>query len=145
MKVEAWFFGGGGPLFLVFAVVYGSVTDWNEPVGAACLFLTAGLATLIGAYLGYTARHIDARPEDDPFGEIAQGAGELGEFAPYSWWPLAAAGVWVTVRGRPAAGGAAILFAGLAIGWWLVYIGAGMSAVGVVGLVYEFYRGEHAH
>ena len=133
MKVEAWFFGGGGPLFLVFAVVYGSVTDWNEPVGAACLFLTAGLATLIGAYLGYTARHIDARPEDDPFGEIAEGSGELGEFAPYSWWPLAAAS------------GAAILFAGLAIGWWLVYIGVGMSAVGVIGLVYEFYRGEHAH
>jgi hypothetical protein len=133
VKVEAWFFGGGAPLFLVFAVVYGSVTNWNEPVGAACLFLTAALALLIGGYLGYTARQIDARPEDDLFGEIADGAGELGEFAPYSWWPLAAAS------------GAAMLFAGLAVGWWLVFIGAGVSAVGVVGWVYEFYRGEHAH
>ena len=133
MKVEAWFFGGGAPLFLVFAVVYGAVTHWDEPVGVACLFLTTGLAALIGAYLGYTGRHIDARPEDDAFGEIAQGAGELGEFAPYSWWPLAAAG------------GGALLFTGLAVGWWLMAIGAGVGAIGLVGWVFEFYRGEHAH
>jgi hypothetical protein len=133
VKVEAWFFGGGAPLFAAVAVVYGVVTDWNEPVGAACLFLTAGLALLIGAYLGYTGRVIDARPEDDPFGEISQGAGELGEFAPYSWWPLAAAS------------GGALLFAGLAVGWWLVFIGLGLSVLGVVGWVFEFYRGEHAH
>ena len=133
MKVEGWFFAGGTPIFLAFAIVYGSVTNWDEPVGVACLFLTAGLAILIGGYLFYTARHIDARPEDDPYGEIAQGAGELGEFAPYSWWPLAAAG------------GAAILFAGLAVGWWLGAIGAGVAAVGVVGWVFEFYRGAHAH
>jgi uncharacterized membrane protein len=133
VKVEAWFFGGGTPLFLIFAVVYGKVTDWDEPVGVACLFLTAGLASLIGGYLAYTARVIDARPEDDPFGEIAEGAGELGEFAPYSWWPLAAAG------------GAALLFAGLAVGWWLVFIGVLFSAIGVIGWVFEYYRGEHAH
>ena len=133
MKVEAWFFGGGVPLFVVFAVVYGQVTDWNEPVGTSCLFLTAGLALLIGGYLGYTARVIDARPEDDGFAEIAEGAGELGEFAPYSWWPLAAAG------------GAAVLFAGLAVGWWLVIIGVAFSGLGLVGWVFEFYRGEHAH
>jgi hypothetical protein len=133
VKIEAWFFGGGAPLFLAFAIIYGSVTGWHEPVGAACLFLTAGLATLIGGYLAYTARHIDARPEDDPYGEIAQGAGELGEFAPYSWWPLAAAG------------GGAIVFAGMAVGWWLMAIGALVSALGVVGWVFEFYRGEHAH
>jgi uncharacterized membrane protein len=133
VKVEAWFFGGGVPLFVVFGVVYGWITEWDEPVGVACLFLTAGLALLIGGYLGYTARVIDARPEDDPYAEIAEGAGELGEFAPYSWWPLAAAT------------GAGAVFAGLAIGWWLVFIGLGMSAIGVVGWVYEFYRGEHAH
>jgi hypothetical protein len=133
VKVEAWFFGGGAPLFLVFAIVYGSVTHWEEPVGVACLFLTTGLAALIGGYLAYTARHIDARPEDDAFGEIAEGAGELGEFAPYSWWPLAAAG------------GGALLFAGLAVGWWLMVIGAGVGALGLVGWVFEFYRGEHAH
>lgn len=133
MKIEAWFFGGGAPLFTLFAVVYGYNTQWHEEVGLACLFLTAGLALLIGAYLAYTARHIDARPEDDKFGEIAEGAGELGEFAPYSWWPLAAAT------------GGALLFTGVAVGWWLVAIGVGVSAFGVVGMVFEFYRGDHAH
>lgn len=133
MKVEAWFFGGGAPLFVAFAVAYGLNTHWHEPVGLACLILTAGLAILIGGYLAYTARHIDARPEDDSFGEIAEGAGELGEFAPYSWWPLAA-GL-----------GGAVLFAGLAVGWWLIVIGAGLGAFGLIGLVFEFYRGEHAH
>ncbi len=133
MKIESWIFLGGAPLFLVFAVVYSSVTGWNEPVGSACLFLTFGLALLIGAYLAYTARHIDARPEDNPYGEIAEGAGELGEFAPYSWWPLAigASGVF--------------LFAGVAIGWWMIAIGALFASISVVGWVFEFYRGEHAH
>lgn len=133
MKVEAWFFAGGTPLFVAFALVYGSVTGWDEPVGVACLFLTAGLAILIGGYLFYVAKVIDPRPEDDGFAEIAEGAGELGEFSPFSWWPLAAAS------------GAAVLFAGLAVGWWLFFIGAALSTLGLVGWVFEYYRGEHAH
>lgn len=133
MKVASGFFLGGAVLFTAFAVVYGFVVAWEEPVGVAGLFLTAGLSALIGAYLAYTSRHIDALPEDNPLGEIAEGAGELGEFAPYSWWPLAAAG------------GAAIIFAGMAVGVWLMAIGALVAAIGVVGWVFEFYRGEHAH
>jgi Cytochrome c oxidase subunit IV len=133
MKVEAWLFGAGAPLFTVFAVAYGIMSHWDEPVGLAGLFLLAGLAALIGAYLGYTGRHIDPRPEDDPFGNIDQGAGELGEFAPYSWWPLAAAA------------GGAVIFAGMAIGVWLMLIGFGLGVIGLVGWVMEFYRGEHAH
>ena len=31
---------------------------------------------------------MDPRPEDRKDGEIADGAGELGFFPPYSWWPL---------------------------------------------------------
>ena len=133
MKVETLLFCLGAFFFTLIAVVYGYVTDWSEPVGAAALFLTAGLATMLTLYLGYTGRHIDPRPEDDVFGEIAEGAGELGEFAPYSWWPLAAGA------------GAAVLFLGMAIGWWLMLIGVGIGAYGTVGWVFEFYRGEHAH
>ncbi len=133
MKVEAWLFGAGAPIFIGFAIFYGIMSSWDEPVGLAGLILVAGLAALIGAYLGYTGAHVDPRPEDDPFGEIAQGAGELGQFAPYSWWPLAAAA------------GGAILFLGMAIGVWMMLIGLGMGAVGLVGWVFEFYRGEHAH
>ena len=29
--------------------------------------------------------------------------------------------------------------------WWLAIIGAALGAVATCGLVYEYYRGEHAH
>jgi Cytochrome c oxidase subunit IV len=133
VKIGAGLFLGGAPLFIAFAVAYGIVSGWDEQVGLAGLFLVAALAALIGAYLWYTADHVDALPEDNPYGEIAEGAGELGEFAPYSWWPLAAAG------------GGAILFAGMAIGVWLMLLGALVGLIGLIGWVFEFYRGEHAH
>jgi hypothetical protein len=133
VKVAAGLFLGSSPLFVVFAVAYGIVDGWKEPVGIAGLLLLAGMVGLIGAYLAYTSRHTDALPEDNVLGEISEGAGELGEFAPYSWWPLAAAS------------GGAILFAGAAVGVWLMLVGVLIGAIGVVGWVFEFYRGEHAH
>jgi Cytochrome c oxidase subunit IV len=133
MKVETRIFAWGGLFFAPIAIIYGFVTRWHEPVGVAALTLTAGLSGLIGLYLGYVGRHIDARPEDDPNGVIAQGAGPLGTFAPYSWWPM------------PLALGAALIFAGLAAGFWLCFVGAALGSVALVGWVFEFYRGEHAH
>lgn len=38
-----------------------------------------------------------------------------------------------------------MIFAGLAVGFWLVAMGVLMLGIGLVGWVYEFYRGEHAH
>ncbi len=133
MKVETWLFGSGVFFFAPIAIVYGLVTDWKEPVGVVAVALTAGLALLIAVYLFFTSRRIDPRPEDDPLGEIEQGAGELGDFSPYSWWPLALAA------------GAAVVFTGLAVGWWLFFIGAGLASLALVGWVYEYYLGEHAH
>jgi hypothetical protein len=133
VKVETWLFSSGVLFFSPIGVVYGFVTEWQEPVGTTALFLTAGLALLIGFYLAVLSRRIDPRPEDNPGGEIAEGAGELGEFAPYSWWPVALAG------------SGALIFAGLAAGWWLFFIGAGVGTLALVGWVFEFYRGEHAH
>jgi hypothetical protein len=133
VKIETWVFAAGAVFFLPIAIVYGIVTDWAEPVGPVGMFLTAGLAGMIALYLWLTSRRIDARPEDDPHGEIAQGAGELGHFAPHSWWPLATAI------------GASITFAGFAVGWWLVLIGIPIALLATVGWVFEFYRGEHAH
>jgi hypothetical protein len=37
------------------------------------------------------------------------------------------------------------MFSGLVFGWWLFLIGAGMAVIAVNGMVYEYYRGEHAH
>ena len=133
MKVEYWLFSGGVLFFLPLGITYGIVPSWQEPVGTTSLFLTSGLALLIGLYLFVVSRRVDARPEDDPRGTIEQGAGELGEFAPYSWWPL------------PLAFGGALIFFGMAAGYWVSLVGAAFGAVALIGWVYEFYRGEHAH
>ena len=50
--------------------------------------MTFFLALLVTFYLGILARRMDPRPEDRKDGEIVEGAGELGFFPPYSWWPL---------------------------------------------------------
>jgi putative Mn2+ efflux pump MntP len=133
MKNETRVFGYGIPFFFVSAFVYAFMTGWKEWLGFIGLLMTGLLSLLIAFYLNYTGRHVDPRPEDDEYGEIHENAGELGTFAPQSWWPL------------PLGLGAAISFAGLAVGFWLVYIGVAFSVIALVGWVFEFYRGEHAH
>ena len=130
MKVEGWLFAAGFFFFAIAAVIYGLLAE--EPVGTVALAFTAGLAFLVGYYLLFTARRIDPRPEDSKTAEIVDGAGELGFYSPHSWWPLAVAGA------------AAISFLGVAVGWWLFIIGAGVAVLAVIGLVFEYYRGEPA-
>lgn len=132
MKVETRFFLFLAPFFLIVTAIYG-LWSRGEMIGTLALLVVALLVSMIGGYLGLLSRRIDARPEDDPDAEIEQGAGDQGVFSPWSWWPLAIGLA------------AAILFAGLAIGWWLVYIGAVVGAIALVGWVFEFSRGQHAH
>ena len=130
MKIEGWLFASGFFFFSIAAVIYGVLAE--EPVGTVALAFTAGLAFLVGYYLLFTARRIDPRPEDSKTAEIVEGAGELGFYSPHSWWPLAVAA------------SAAICFLGVAVGWWLFIIGAGFAVLAVIGLVFEYYRGEPA-
>ena len=130
MKVEGLLFAAGFVFFTISAVVYGVLAE--EPVGTVALAFTAGLAFLVGYYLLFTARRIDPRPEDSLVAEIADGAGELGFYSPHSWWPL------------PVAFFAAVAFVGIVIGWWLFIIGVIGGALSVIGLVFEYYRGEPA-
>lgn len=131
MKVEGWLFAAGFGFFAVLAVIYGVLSE--EPAGTAALAFTGLLAFLVGYYLLFTARRIDSRPEDRPDADIEEGAGELGFYSPHSWWPL------------PLAFFAAVSFLGIVIGWWLFIIGAVGGMFAVVGLVFEYYRGEPAH
>ena len=133
MKVEYWLFGGGVFVFAPFGVIYGFFTHWQEPVGVAGLFLAAGLSALVGFYLWWTARKLDDRPEDDPAAPISAAEGEYGFFSPHSWWPL------------PLAASAAIVFLGAAVGWWIAIIGVLLSGLALVGWVFEYWRGAHAH
>ena len=131
MKVEALIFNLITVFCIVTAIVYGV---WSrEPIGTTALLLSGGLTSLIGGFFWFVSRRIDARPEDLKDAEIADGAGELGFFPPYSWWPL-----WCALC-------LAMMVLGLAIGWWLFIIGAAIGAVTVCGWIYEYYRGIHAH
>jgi hypothetical protein len=133
VKTEYWLFSGGVLWLFPVGTIYGILTQWNEWVGVVAIYLTGGLALLLGSYLWLTSRRIDPRPEDDAFGDIADGAGEQGIFPPHSWWPLAV-GLCI-----------AVTFVGLAVGWWLSIIGGGLALISLVGWVFEFYRGAHAH
>ncbi|PJI93482.1 cytochrome c oxidase subunit 4 [Luteimicrobium subarcticum] len=132
MKLESKIFLLGTPFFILAGVVY-TVWSGGEPVGTVGIFLVAALVAMIGGYLALTARRIDPRPEDNPFAEIDEGAGDQGVYAPWSWWPLA-----ISVS-------AALTFLGLAVGWWLVGIGVTLGIISLIGWVFEYSRGQHAH
>ncbi len=132
MKIEAKLFLAGVLFFVPVGLVYAALSH-GEPVGSAAIPLVGGLVGMIGGYFALLARRIDQRPEDDEHAEIADGAGDQGVFAPWSWWPL--------VLGVAAA----VAFAALAIGWWMLAIALPIGVVGLVGWVFEFSRGQHAH
>ncbi|HMO10625.1 MAG TPA: cytochrome c oxidase subunit 4 [Actinotalea sp.] len=118
--------------FLLVGAIYGLLTQ-GEAVGTAGLLLCAGLAGMIAFYLRVVHRRTGQMPEDDARAEIADGAGDLGTFAPWSWWPL--------VLGIAAA----TAFLALAAGWWLMVPAVMIGVIGLVGWVFEFSRGQHGH
>ena len=131
MKIEAWIFAICSVFFVVVTPAYWLIAhDWT---GTSALTMTFLLTTLIFFYLYFHARRMEPRPEDRRDGEIADGAGELGFFPPYSWWPM-----WCAMC-------LAAIAMGVAVGWWLVIIGMVLGAVALSGLIFEYYRGEHAH
>ncbi|CAM3536275.1 cytochrome c oxidase subunit 4 [Nocardioides dubius] len=138
MKAESWMFVICTIFFALVTPAYWFVTDasaeggdWTGTSALACATLLAGMVSL---YLGFHASRMDARPEDRKDGEIADGAGELGFFPPYSWWPL-----WCALCFS------VITFA-VALGlWWMAIIGGVLGFLALMGWVFEYYRGEFAH
>jgi hypothetical protein len=127
MKVEGLLFAAISAFLLSITLVYWLLS--RDPTGTTALALSGGLAFIVGYYLLFTSRRMEARPEDRPDGEIAEGAGEVGFFAPHSWWPLAAAFAFILVG------------SGLIFGTFMLLIGIGAIAVAVVGFTFEFYLG----
>lgn len=132
MKSTVRVFGVLTAFFLLVGTVYGLLTG-GEAVGTGALLLSGGLAGMIAFYLAVVDRRSGEMPEDDPFGEIADGAGEYGVYAPWSWWPLVLALA------------AAMTFTALAVGWWLMVPAVMIGVIGLIGWVFEFSRGQHAH
>ncbi|HET6300262.1 cytochrome c oxidase subunit 4 [Microbacterium sp.] len=128
--------------FFLVAVIY---TWWNivnntgelvnriEWVGTIALLFTSFMSLLIAFYVSRVHRAQGGElPEDRLTAEIDDGDPELGEFSPWSWWPIVLAFA------------AAIGMIGLAVGTWLMPIGIGIFVVAIVGWVYEYYRGYFA-
>lgn len=133
MKVEAKLFMYLAIFFLAVGPIYLFFNKGTELAGFIALLLTGLLATLISFYLFVTGRQYTSRPEDNPAALIAEQEGDYGFFTPYSWWPL-----WLGAS-------AAVVFAGLAVGWWLFIIGASFGVIAVVGWTFEHFKGEYAN
>lgn len=132
MRIAVWVATILASFFAIVGTIYGLITYW-EGVGTVGLWLCAGLFGMIGIYLYLITRGRAPEPADDPYGEIDEGAGDQGVYAPWSWWPLLVAL------------SAAIGFLGLAAGWWIFFIGLASLPITLVGFVYEYNRGQHAH
>ncbi|CAM5385603.1 putative cytochrome c oxidase polypeptide 4 [Streptomyces spiroverticillatus] len=129
MKIQGWLFIWLSVFVGIMAVVYGV---WSkEPAGTTALVLAFGLSLMIGFYLAFTAKRVDAMAQDNKQADVADEAGELGFFAPHSWQPLSLAI------------GGAFAFLAIAMGWWLLFFSLPLILVGLFGWVFEFYRGEN--
>jgi hypothetical protein len=140
-NVNLWWILSG--FFLLMSVVY---TVWNmiehrelppyvavEWVGTVALLFTAFMSVMIAFYINRVHRAQRGElPEDVLTADIDDGDPELGEFSPWSWWPLVLAF------------SAALAILGLAVGTFLLPIGLGVFVIAIVGWVYEYYRGNFA-
>jgi hypothetical protein len=128
MKVEGYLFGFLAVFLLPVDIVYWFTS--HDPTGTTAMALAVLLGALVSSYLFVTARRIDERPEDNQDAEVSDGAGEIGFFSPYSWAPL-----WC-------AGSAAMIFAGVVFGWWLVFLGAAFAVPAGGSMVFEYYTDD---
>ncbi|KRB76019.1 cytochrome C oxidase subunit IV [Nocardioides sp. Root190] len=138
MKIEAWIFGVTTIFLVLVSPAYWLITDAGDSgadwTGTSALVATTLLCAMVFAYIYVHAAKMDARPEDRKDGEIAEGAGELGFFPPYSWWPF-----WCSATLG------IIVLAVAVLAWWLMIIGFVLGALAVSGWIFEYYRGEYAH
>ena len=140
-NVNLWWILTG--FFLLVTAVY---TGWNiiehsskpwynaiEWVGTIALLFSAAMSVMIGFYVNRVHRAQGGElPEDTLTAAIDDGDPEIGEFSPWSWWPLVLAF------------SAALGMIGLAVGYFLLPIAGAVFLVAIVGWVYEYYRGYFA-
>jgi len=139
MHIEARLFEFVAAFFIVTAVLYGALTTafangGVEWAGTTALALTGGLALITATFFRFVARRLDTRPEDYEGAEISDGAGELGFYAPHSWWPIL-----VALAGSVAAVGIGLWLP------WLMVAGVVFILATAAGLVFEYYIGPEKH
>ncbi|MEX1077536.1 MAG: cytochrome c oxidase subunit 4 [Homoserinimonas sp.] len=118
----------------IFTVSPGDDGGHIEWVGALGLTLCAVLFAFLAFYVGKSHQSQGGElPEDRGDANIDDGDPELGHFSPWSWWPILLAGA------------SSLVMLGLAVGFWIAYIGVALLLVTIVGWVYEYYRGNFTH
>lgn len=129
--IAAFFYICSAVYTLWHMAVYDGTLEW---VGTLALGLTGALATLIGFYLVLVYRGQGGEIAADRLdGELDDDDPEMGQFAPWSWWPL---GVGAAL---------ALVFVSFTGPTFLIAIGGGLLLVMMVGWVYEHYRGTFKH
>jgi hypothetical protein len=127
MRVESRIFELLTIFFFVVGTIYLVIS--REPAGSAALFLTGGLSLIVGTYFRFVARRLEApRPEDNPSGEVSDGAGDVGFFSPGSYWPVMLA--------------SAVALTGISLAFmyfWAVAISAILIVMAVGGLLFEYH------
>lgn len=125
--------------FALLAVVY---MVWNvldhgsiEWAGSTALILSGALSGMIAFYLGLVKRNQGGDLHEDMLeADIDDADPELGHFSPWSWWPIVLAF------------GPSMFLLGFTLNgnFFLVFFSIPIIILGVVGWVYEYYRGLHA-
>ncbi len=138
--ILAVFFWLADAAYIIWSVIdpqRNDVVNWwdgIEWVGAVAIALSGILSAFIAFYLNRVyAGQGGELPEDRTEAEIDDGDAEQGFFSPWSWWPVMLAF------------SASLVFAGLAVGFWISIIGGGVFVVSIIGWQYEYFRGYFAH
>jgi uncharacterized membrane protein HdeD (DUF308 family) len=131
VRIEGALFALGFVFYSFLAGVYWYFS--RDEIGTTALALTGAMAFLISFYALYTSKRVYPRPEDRLDAEIDEADPEYGFYSPHSWWPLAVA---ISV---------VIVVMGLIFAVWLIVLGVAALILGMVGMLFEYYRGEFAH
>lgn len=143
MKTNVNFWWVLGAFFGLMAVIY---TGWNivahpdkpwhnaiEWVGTVSLLFTVFMSAMIAFYVDRVHRAQGGElPEDILTADIDDGDPEIGEFSPWSWWPIVLAF------------SISLAILSLSVSIFLFPIGVGLFLVALVGWVFEYYRGYFA-
>lgn len=134
--VLTWFFFAVFVMYTTWNIISNTQEMWFnriEWVGSTALLFTGFMGAMIAFYVGRVHKAQGGElPEDSLTADIDDGDPEIGEFSPWSWWPLVLAF------------SAALFIIGLAVGQFLLPIGFAVFIVALVGWVYEYYRGYFA-
>ena len=104
-----------------------------EPIGTAALAMLTFMSAFLAFYIWKTDKSQGIVPEDRLDANIEDGESEIGFYAPWSWWPF-----FLGIA-------SSLVFASLAVGWWLTFFVVPLGLIGVVGYVFEHSRGRFAH